>query len=149
MYSYESTCIFSWLWNQSKYINNNLILRVPCVTEFVHVIFFVGVCIDNCYVLKYKKKPGFNVVNCVLFSPVSDAPAEEVKAKKFVSYEEYRKTYKTDEEKKEEVRIRAFCQNLCIFSVKLSNTVTDYRYMMTLYTRRSLGMLWSTQTYAI
>ena len=35
---------------------------------------------------------------------VSEAPAEEAKPKKFVSYEEYNKTYKTDEQKKEEVR---------------------------------------------
>ena len=50
---------------------------------------------------------------------VSSAPIEEKKSK-YVSYDEYAKTYKTDEEKKEEVRKRKDFFSILLFLSFLS-----------------------------
>lgn len=56
----------------------------------------------------------FNILIFIFSLLVSEAPEEEQKAKKFVSYEEYRQTYKSDEQKKEEVSGAYQHQTLCI-----------------------------------
>ncbi|ELU01699.1 hypothetical protein CAPTEDRAFT_153984 [Capitella teleta] len=56
--------------------------------------------------------------------PLSEAPEEEQKAKKFVSYEEYRQTYKSDEQKKEEL-LSAMTNKMELHDTPLPQDLTE------------------------